>query len=244
MYKLMICDDESLERAALRKMIERGFPGITLLEDAVTGQEAIIKALAYAPHILLIDVGLPEKSGLEAQKEIIEVLPDIKTVIISAHDDFYYAREAMRCRVFDYLLKPVSPETLYSSIERILLALGSGPASPSADGTLPEGAIRDAVSYIEAHFLEDLRLGDAAAVAKLSVKYFSRYFKEQTGCTFTDYVNLLKVARGKDLLTNTRAAIYSIARDLNFSDAAYFSKVFLKYEKISPMRYRKKHSKA
>jgi YesN/AraC family two-component response regulator len=243
MYKLIICDDESLERAALRKIIERRFSDITVLDDAVTGQEAIIKALAYKPHILLLDVGLPEKSGLEAQKEIIEALPDIKTVIISVHDNFYYAQEAIRCRVFDYLLKPVSPETLYGTIERILGLLRSGTAPPYADEAMPEGVIRDAISYIEAHFLEDLRLSDAAAAAKLSVKYFSRYFKAQTGRTFTDYVNLLKVARAKDFLINTRATIYSIARDLNFSDAAYFSKVFFKYEKTSPMRYRKKNSK-
>lgn len=242
MYRLLICDDEPLERIALRKMIGRRFSDITILDDAATGEEAIAGVRLYLPDILLMDIRMPEKNGLDAQKQIIEIHPGIHTVIITAYSDFDYAQEAIKYRVFDFLLKPVSPAALYDCIQKIL----DEDASPlekrkkAGSDDFGGGVIRDAIGYIDANFLKNLRLQDVAARVNLSPKYFSRYFKTQTGHTFTSYVNMRKVERAKSFLLHTKAPIYKIAMDLNFSDSAYFSKVFYKYEHMTPLQYRKK----
>lgn len=243
MHKLLICDDEPLERIALRKMIERKFSNITILDDAMTGLEAISRVSVHMPDILLIDIKMPEKNGLEAQKQIIDIHPGIKTVIITAYNDFAYAQEAIKYNIFDFLLKPVPPSVLYECLQKIM---DSAPAQTGKfrlkNNELPGGNIANAISYIEENFLKGITLADAASEVGLSEKYFSRIFKARTGRTFTDYVNMLRINRAKSFLMHTKSTVYNIARDLNFSDAAYFSKVFYRYEKMTPMQFRRKNT--
>jgi Response regulator containing CheY-like receiver domain and AraC-type DNA-binding domain len=243
MYKLLICDDEALERTALRKMIEKRYPDITLIDDAKTGGEAITAVHRFLPDIMLVDIKMPELNGLEAQKKIIEFHPAIKTVIITAYSDFSYAQEAIKYNIFDFLLKPVPPVDLYACIDKILGQLQKETDKLEKKEQEVLTAVQRAIAYIDAHCTKGLRIGDVAERVNLSEKYFSRYFKQQTGLSFTDYLNLRLIKKSKDLLIHTKYPIYNIAIELNFSDAAYFTKVFRRYEKVTPSQYRQKYSK-
>jgi len=243
MYTLLICDDEALERTALRKMIEKRYPDITLIDDAKTGGEAVTAVHRFLPDIMLIDIKMPELNGLEAQKKIIEFHPAIKTVIITAYSDFSYAQEAIKYNIFDFLLKPVPPVDLYACIDKILGQLQKETAKSERKEQEVLTAVQRAIAYIDAHYTKGLRIGDVAERVNLSEKYFSRYFKQQTGLSFTDYLNLRLIKKSKDLLIHTKYPIYNIAIELNFSDAAYFTKVFRRYEKVTPSQYRQKYSK-
>jgi len=243
MYKLLICDDEPLERIALRKMIEKRYSNITVLDDAKTGGEAVKAAQRFLPDILLIDIKMPELNGLEAQKKIIEFHPTIKTAIITAYSDFSYAQEAIKYNIVDFLLKPVPPVDLYACIDKILEEIQEEAAKSEKKELEALTAVQQAIVYIDAHYTEGLRIGDVAERINLSEKYFSRYFKQQTGVSFTDYINLRLIKKAKGLLTHTKSPIYNIAMELNFSDAAYFTKVFRKYEKVTPSQYRQKYGK-
>ncbi|MCG8485226.1 MAG: response regulator [Clostridia bacterium] len=241
MYKLLIAEDERLERMALEKIIGRNFPNITVLKCAKNGEEAIQFAQQYTPDILLMDIRMPAKNGLEAQKQIIKFHPNIKTVIITAHSEFTYAQEAIKYNVYDFLLKPASPDVLCDCINKILRPPISAIASSNIETPLNQGLIKECISYIEANYLNNIRLTDVASQVHLSEKYFSRFFKEKTGVRFTDYIQILKINRAKNLLTHTDAPIYRVAMELNFSDAAYFTKIFLKHEGVTPNYYRKHH---
>lgn len=243
MYKLLICDDEALERIALRKMIEKRYADITVLDDAKTGGEAINSVRRFLPDILLIDIKMPELNGLEAQKKIIEFHPAIKTVIITAYSDFTYAHKAIKYNILDFLLKPVPPLELYTCIDKILEQLHEETAKSKKKEQEALTAVQQAIAYIDAHYSEGLRISDVAERVNLSEKYFSRYFKQQTGLSFTDYLNLRLLKKAKNILIHTKSPIYNIAMELNFSDAAYFTKVFRKYEKLTPSQYRQKYGK-
>jgi YesN/AraC family two-component response regulator len=129
---------------------------------------------------------------------------------------------------------------LYDSIDKILIGMPAAQAqTQQAQDAAP--IIQEALAYIDAHYLDNLQLSDIAARVHLSEKYFSRYFKQQVGQSFTDYINLLRINRAKNFLLHTTAPIYKIAMDLNFSDAAYFTKVFLKYEKVTPYQFRQEN---
>lgn len=236
MHSLLICEDETLERLTLRKMIEQRYPNIMLLEDARTGKEAVQKAQQFKPDLLLMDIKMPGMNGLDAQKQIISFHPQIKTIIITAYDDFSYAHEAIKYRILDFLLKPFSSAILYDCIDKIL-----NTAAPLPAVTEEKAAIQEALDYINSHYQDNIQLTDVARRVHFSQKYFSRYFKEQTGQSFTEYVSRQKVYRAKSLLLHTSVPIYKIAMDLNFSDSAYFTKVFRKYEQLSPLEFRQKH---
>ncbi|HWR07156.1 response regulator transcription factor [Sporomusa sp.] len=246
MYKLLIVEDVPLERKALRKIIQRQYFNINILEDAKNGIEAIEKAKLYRPDIILMDIRIPEISGLEAQKRIVKIVPNVKTIILTAYSEFDYAQEAIKNGVADYLLKPVRPEDLVKAIDLAIVSLtkaisvvGTGQSSAIVERDILKGVL----NYIERHYCSEIKLNAVAEFAHLNPQYFSRYFKKEMGITFTNYVMKLRVEKAKRLLADTNYPIYRIAAELGFSDPTYFNKVFLKYEKQPPYKYKQTISK-
>ena len=239
MYKLMIIDDEPLERFALRKIIGNKYFNISIVEDAKDGTEAVERAKIYRPNIILMDIRMPEISGLEAQKRIIKVLPNVKTIILSAYDEFEYAQEAIKYGVVDYLLKPVKPEDLIKSIDLVIESLIKNKSMGiQSDGIDEEDILKSVLNYIDQNYCSELKLNTVAEFVHLNPQYFSRYFKKEMGITFTEYVTKLRIEKAKKLLVTTNYPIHRIAAELGFSDPSYFNKVFLKYEKQPPYKYK------
>jgi YesN/AraC family two-component response regulator len=243
MYKLLICEDESLERKALNLLIQRHYRNIHLVGYATTGFEAIKLAHQHLPDIILMDIDMPQCNGLDAQKKICRFLPNVNTVIITAYNDFTYAQQAIKCGVIDFLLKPIAPNDLYNCLDKILKSIQK---TDSASAVPPEYTdyIQKILDYIDYHFLDDLNLSDLASKFNLNEKYLSRYFKQKMGTSFTEYIIKLKIERSKNMLEYSDAPIYEIAADLNFNDASYFTKVFQKKEGVSPSQYRKNVGKS
>lgn len=99
--------------------------------------------------------------------------------------------------------------------------------------------IREALEYIEKHYMETIRLEDIADAVNLNPAYFSTIFKKETGENFLDYVHLYRINIAKDMLRNHNRSIIDIAMSVGYNDAKYFSKVFKKYIGIKPSDYRK-----
>jgi len=244
----MIVDDEPLERKGMRKIIERDYTNINIVEDAYNGTEAIKKAKLFQPDIILMDIRMPETNGLEAQKNIIKVIPNVKTIIITAYNDFNYAQEAIKHGAIDYLLKPVKPRDLKISIEKALQHLTKNNSSIKQVEVVNEGdnedVMKNAIKYIHEHLSGEIKLKKVAEVVHLNSQYFSRYFKKETGLTFTYYVTKLRIEKAKNLLIQTNQPMYRIAIEAGFTDAAYFSKVFYKLEQTTPYQYKKQNKVA
>lgn len=242
MYKLLIAEDEPLERLALRKLIERKYRNIELIIEATNGAEAVEKAKTYRPSIILMDIRMPELTGLEAQKRIIKFLTNTKTIIITAYNEFDYAQQAIRYGVTDYLLKPVRPEELYKSIDAAIESLQNTTSKWSAKDVAEDhtkDTLESALEYIEKNYLSSqLTLQTVSQLVHLNPQYFSRLFRKKMGMTFTEYITKLRIEKAKKLLSETNQPIYRIAVEVGFSDPAYFTKVFQKHENISPFKYR------
>lgn len=114
MYKLFIADDEPKIRKGLSKLINSFELDVDICGEAEDGQTAIDKANALQPDILLVDICMPIKSGLEFIEECQEKLQYAQIIIISGHDEFEYAKKALEMKVDGYLLKPVSKTELKS----------------------------------------------------------------------------------------------------------------------------------
>jgi YesN/AraC family two-component response regulator len=244
MFKLLIAEDEPLERMALRKIVNREFYNIDVIEDAKNGSEAIEKTKTYRPDIILMDIRMPETNGIEAQKKIIQFHPNVKSIILTAYSDFNYAQEAIKYGVADYLLKPAKPEDIKRAINKVIELIQM---NPSLNGhahqenieKCDQPILQNAIRFIEKNFTKELKLKEIADLIHLNPQYFSRFFKKETGLTFTEYITKLRIGKAKRLLTDTDMPIYRVASEVGFSDAAYFSKVFLKYEHQSPFSYKK-----
>lgn len=95
-------------------------------------------------------------------------------------------------------------------------------------------------NYIYINKGENVSLTDAASLCNLSSSYFSRLFTKEMGINYSLFVNQLKIEWAKDLLESTNLSITQISCELGYNDSAYFIKMFKRYEKDTPAKYRKK----
>ena len=103
--KALIVEDELLARVGMRSLINWEEMGISLLEDAQDGREALKRIETEQPDIILLDLNIPEISGLELLKIIRGRHLPIKTVVVSCYDDFDTVKEAMKLGAVDYIRK-------------------------------------------------------------------------------------------------------------------------------------------
>lgn len=119
--KALIVEDELLARAGLRSLIEWEKMGITLLEDAKDGREALSRIEQQQPGVLLLDLNIPEISGLELLKIIRDRRLPVKTIVISCYDDFETVKEAMKLGAVDYIRKfGLSKEELTAALAGLI----------------------------------------------------------------------------------------------------------------------------
>lgn len=97
--------------------------------------------------------------------------------------------------------------------------------------------------YIKGHYGKNITVEEITASACISVGYGSKIFKDQLGITLMDYVLKVRIEKSKRLLLTPHYQIQSIAEAVGYPDAGYFTKVFKKFEKITPTQFRKIHKR-
>jgi two-component system response regulator YesN len=120
---MLIADDEWIIRDGLKDIIPWEALHLTLAAEAEDGEEALELALEHRVDLVLVDINMPIMNGLEFISRLRGSLPSVKIVILTGHDEFVYAQEAIRLQVDDYLLKPVSPEQLTQVLRKLLQEL-------------------------------------------------------------------------------------------------------------------------
>lgn len=105
------------------------------------------------------------------------------------------------------------------------------------DGLLSK-IVRQAISYIDSHLPDTLSLDVIASAIPANPSYLSRTFKKETGQALTEYINLARINKAKELLSTGGLLTYEVAEQAGFHDPAYFSAIFKKYTGVSPKEYR------
>ncbi len=120
MYKILIVDDEELERNALRAIINIGIDSIIELEEAVNGRQAIVKSRSFNPDIIFLDIKMPGINGIEAARVIRETDSGVLIVFLTAFNQFDYAHEAIQIGVNDFIIKPASENRVLKVISKLI----------------------------------------------------------------------------------------------------------------------------
>lgn len=119
LLKVLIADDEPNIREGIRYSIDWHEIGMEVVAEAEDGEEALELALKFEVDVLLADLNMPIMNGLTLIKKIRENLQTCRVVIISGHDEFSYAQEALRLEVEDYILKPIKPDGLTEVLKKV-----------------------------------------------------------------------------------------------------------------------------
>ena len=123
MYKVCFADDEILDFQLLERLVDWNAMGFEIAGTATDGLEALALVDSVNPDLLFLDIHMPIMDGLECMKRIRERNQSVIIVIISAYEEFSYAKTAIQYGVTDYIIKPVGRAQLNETVKKIRLLL-------------------------------------------------------------------------------------------------------------------------
>jgi len=260
MLKVIIVDDEKLVRQMILRCISWHELGLEIVGEASGAREGLELMELHQPDIIITDVRMPRIDGLDFGRKVLKRYPKIKVVILSGHDEFEYASEALKMGVFDYLLKPVNREEMKAAMEKardtILKEKEFDEEIENLRGRLRDSSLSakegfddkdktlvDVVKeYIEGHFSEeDISLASVSEMLYVNASYLSRTFKEKAGKSFSEYLFELRMEKAMSLLQRLDLKAYEIADRVGIKDPHYFSTCFKKYTGISVSEFKKEN---
>ena len=115
---ILLVDDHAMLRKGLRALIEQE-PGLSVIEEAENGQEAIEKVRKLQPDVVVMDINMPRLNGIEATRQIFAENPDCRILALSIHSTRRYVEEMLEAGVAGYLLKESAPEELLAAIHAL-----------------------------------------------------------------------------------------------------------------------------
>jgi two-component system response regulator NreC len=138
--RILLADDHVVMRRGLRLLLETQ-PGFSVVAEASDGLEAIAQAQATSPDVAVLDIAMPNLSGVEASQRINEILPQTAIVILSMHSDEGYVLRALRAGAKGYLLKDSAEGDLIEAIRTV--TQGKTFFSPEISRMLVEDYVRE-----------------------------------------------------------------------------------------------------
>ena len=158
MYRVFLVEDEIVVRESIRDNVPWEGSPFTLAGEAADGEMALPLLEEIRPDILITDIKMPFMDGLELARIVRKNMPLVKIVIISGHDQFTFAREAIGIGVTEYLLKPVSAADLLGTLERIAGQIEKEARERESLESLTR-CYRDSRQVMAERFLNDLVTG-------------------------------------------------------------------------------------
>jgi two-component system, NarL family, response regulator NreC len=163
MIRVVIIDDHALVRSGLRLLLDAE-EDITVEDEGGTADEAVRLARLHKPDVVLLDVVMPGRSGLDAAEEVREAAPDARILVLSMQDDPSYVRQAFAAGATGYLLKEAADADLVAAVREVAAggryvhpALGARLAAAEAEAQAR--ASSDPLSDREREVLRLLALG-------------------------------------------------------------------------------------
>ena len=120
MYRVLIADDEEIERLSFSRKLKKYFGESCEVFQAENGMQAILSVDKNDTPIVIMDIGMPGMNGVEAAEWIRKSHPDCVIIFLTAYDDFSYAKRAVSLHALEYLLKPCDDEELIPVMEEAM----------------------------------------------------------------------------------------------------------------------------
>ena len=118
MLKVLIVDDETVVRRGIVLGVDWASMDCVVVGEAANGEEGLAAAERYNPNLIITDVRMPRMDGIEMMRRLREKESTAHFIILTAYDEFDYARAALRYGAADYLLKPFKKERVMQTLER------------------------------------------------------------------------------------------------------------------------------
>ena len=116
--RILVADDHDVVRQGVRAMLE-AHPGWEVCGEAADGHKAVEQARRLTPDVVVLDVGMPGRNGLEAAREILQALPGTEILILTMHESQQLIREIVAAGARGFVLKSDAGRTLIAAVEAL-----------------------------------------------------------------------------------------------------------------------------
>ncbi|MCM3699441.1 response regulator [Paenibacillus macerans] len=256
MYKVAIFDDEYIVLQGLQHLIDWNGFGLELVGTASDGLSALDMVRKQTPDIVFTDIRMPGMDGLKLIEEIMAKAPDTYCIVFSGFNEFEYVKRALKLGVIDYLEKPVTLESIQSSIQRVLSRIEAdlemeklrrqveesknvpktGAGAETGDN-VKLGAIERAKVYIEQNVSRDLSLNEVAEYVGMNAAYLSAVFKEAMGESYIKFLTRLRMELAKELLLKGYK-VHEVSERVGYHTYRHFSEIFKKHIGVTPGQFK------
>ncbi|MCF8033593.1 MAG: response regulator transcription factor [Desulfarculaceae bacterium] len=117
--RAIICDDHAIFRQGIKQVLAAN-PELEVVGEAGDGLEAVALVKKLAPEVVIMDITMPEISGIEATREIVALRPEIRVIILSVHSRKTFISEALKAGARGYVLKDSAGEKLLDAVEAVI----------------------------------------------------------------------------------------------------------------------------
>ena len=260
MYRLLVADDEIIERKVLLKTLQKNLEGQCELFQAENGREALEIYEKEKIQIVILDIEMPGINGIQAAEKIREKDKNCCIIFLTAYDEFSYAKKAITVRALDYILKPWDEKELMLVLEEAMRLAGEkeeqtriGKVAEQAEAgqqimeeepdyaneNLRISKVTEMLKdYICENYMKDLSVQQMAEKTNYSEPHFCRLFKQSFGQNFTSYLKEYRINMAKKMLEQPTVNVKDVGKNVGYEDSNYFTKVFRRITGQSPTEYR------
>ena len=131
--RVLLADDHTILRAGLRMMLN-ATPDMEVVGEAADGKQAVLEAVRLQPEVILMDITMPDLNGIEATRQVKRLLPDVRVLVLTMHENEEYLFQMLRAGAAGYMLKEAADTELISAIR--VVSSGRFYLSPSAQSMM------------------------------------------------------------------------------------------------------------
>lgn len=227
--KVLIVDDDRLILESTADMLEGEF---AVLRASNAG-EAYELLCRENPDCIILDIVMPEESGLDFLNRIRKEGHDLPVIILTGHGSLEYAEECANLRTSGYFKKPVDSGFLTGVVKQCM-----GNSLTENSPPTPHPILLKVRIWIGKNLSSSFSLEDVAKENGVSVSHLSRLYKNDLGISFTDDVNRMRVERAKWFLRASDEPVAAICEAVGYETPQHFYNTFKKYAGVTPREYR------
>lgn len=249
--KILVVDDENAIIQGLISIIS----GFGLDSCVVKGSDNVYTALdildEFRPELVITDINMPVMNGFELIEQANKKYLNTRFVILTGYDEFDYARQAIRCRAVDYLLKPIIKEELFDVIRKVGM---DDTGKKDAGETFLQGIeqfvkeidkqrlsyhLSKILDYIDVNYNKNISLINLSEYSGMNANYICMLFRKELELSYLNYLDNVRLKKASDFLLNDhKKTIHDIANSIGYQTERQFFKMFKKKTGITPNQFR------
>ena len=172
-YKVFLVEDEIVTREGMRDTVDWEAAGYQFCGEAPDGEIALPLIRERRPETVITDIKMPFMDGLQLCRILRETLPATKIIILSGHDEFKYAQEAIQIGVTEYLLKPIVPQDLLAALRKVARQIDEERQTSAHLEALRSRGLRIISPKGDVHLPHVVATDDPAAIGPVDVVMFA-----------------------------------------------------------------------